>query len=448
MSFFGQETLIKTLFIMLEFKFYEVQMNRPAILLILTLVVLVAGGLFGSLSSANFFPDPGPDLPRIYIRNDGSVKPETVPIERTGNLYKLKSNVVHYTIEIQRDNIVLDGAEYSILGNASRIKGYDDGNNGVILNGRNNVNITRLNFEQGDTGIRISGSSNISVIDNTFSNGLLTGIILQDSTQVLIENNEFTDLQTDIDVPSVRLNGSKNTFRNNTLTGNAYGVEISGSSNVVTDNKIEIASQSVRLGASDSNIIAGNKITGDLSLVGCSNNIILGNNLTGVRMLLGSNNTFFGNHIVNHLSLGAIEFTEWAVNNTFYGNNFAAGSKVRFNDAGPIFWDNGTIGNYWEDYNETDNNGDGIGDSPYVIAGIKWDNDIGGDVSFAADQDNYPLMTPFEIPLTPTPSPEPQQDPEPFSTTIVVASVITVVVVSIGLLVYFKKRKVRSGNKT
>jgi parallel beta-helix repeat protein len=213
---------------MSEFRFYEVQMKRTAIVLILTLVLLVAKTLSANLSSANFFPDPGPDpgpdLPRIYIRNDGSVEPETVPIEITGSIYKLTNNVVHHTMEIQRDNIVLDGVGYSILGNASRIKGYDDGNNGVIINGRSNVNITRVNFEQGDTGIRISGSTNISVIENTFSNGLLTGIILKDSTQVLIENNEFTDLQTDIEVPSVSLNGSKITFRNNTLAGSAYGV--------------------------------------------------------------------------------------------------------------------------------------------------------------------------------------------------------------------------------
>jgi parallel beta-helix repeat protein len=413
-----------------------------ALSLILTLMLLVAGALFANLSSANFFPDPGPDLPRIYIRNDGSVEPAAAPIERTGNIYKLTSNVVHYTIEIQRDNIVLDGVGYSILGNASRIKGYDDGNNGVIINGRNNVNITRVNFKQGDTGIRISGSSNISVIDNSFSNGICTGIEVKDSTQILIETNVFTDLQTDISVPSVKLNGSKNTFRNNTLTGNAYGVEITGSSNVITDNKIEIAFQSVRLGAADSNIIARNKITGDLSLVGCSNNIILGNNLTGVRMLLGSNNTFFGNHMVNNLSLGAIEFTEWAVNNTFYGNNFAAGSKVRFNDAETTLWDNGTLGNYWEDYNGTDSNGDGIGDSPYVITGVKWDNDVGGDVSVVIGQDNYPLMAPYEIPSTPTPSPEPQQESELFPTTVVAAaSGVFATAIGIGLIIYFKKRK-------
>lgn len=51
-------------------------------------------------------------------------------------------------------------------------------------------------------------------------------------------------------------------------------------------------------------------------------------------------------------------------------------------------WDNGTTGNYWSNYNGTDNNGDGIGDTPYVI-----DHN---------NQDNYPLMTEFIIPEFPS----------------------------------------------
>jgi len=410
-------------------------MKRVTIPLILTLTLFVAGALFANLSFANFFPDPGPDLPRIYIRSDGNVKPETVPIERTGDIYKLTNNVVQYTIEIQCDDIVLDGAGYSILGSASRIKGYDDGNNGVIVNGRNNVNITRVNFEQGDTGIRISGSTNISVIDNTFSNGLLTGIILQDSTQVLIENNEFTDLQTDIEVPSVSLNGSKITFRNNTLAGSAYGVKIYGASNVISDNKIETTCHSIELNAAYSTLITGNKITGTVLLAGCSNNKISGNNMTSIRLLIGSNNTLFDNYIT------AIELSEFAVNNTFYGNTFAAGLEVRFNDAETTLWDNGTIGNYWEDYNGTDSNGDGIGDSPYVITGVKWDNDVGGDVSFAADQDNYPLMAPFITSQSTTTSQEPNPEKETFPAIPVTIASATAVAVVVSLMVYFKKRK-------
>lgn len=87
-----------------------------ALTFILTLLLFsaVADAVFVGIVAANVFPDPGPDLPRIYIRNDGSVEPATAPIERTGNLYKLTDNILLYTIEIQRDNIILDGAGSSV----------------------------------------------------------------------------------------------------------------------------------------------------------------------------------------------------------------------------------------------------------------------------------------------------------------------------------------------
>ena len=42
--------------------------------------------------------------------------------------------------------------------------------------------------------------------------------------------------------------------------------------------------------------------------------------------------------------------------------------------------------------------------------------------------------------IQPTPSPEPTPESNPFQTTLVIACVITVAILSIGLLVYFKKR--------
>ena len=433
-------------------------MKRTAItlILILTLLMLMAAGAqFANISSANFFPEPGPDLPRIYIRNDGSVEPATAPIERTGNLYKLTDNVVLYTIEIQRDNVVLDGAGHTIQGNASRIKGYDDGNNGVIVAERKNVNITRLNFEQDDTGVRISSSSHINVVDNSFFNGTERGVVVQDSTFVLIEANDFADIWSDY--PSVRCSGSENTIRNNIITGSARGIKIAGSSNVMSDNRIESIFPII-LDCANSNTIARNNITGpatsslpDQNYKGtegialftqCSNNIISGNNLTGfsgqaIRIVFdGSNNTIYGNYMANNQF--AIALQEGAVNNTFYGNTFTADScKIAIHDAYGNLWDNGTIGNYWGDYNGTDGNGDGIGDTPCTVIGFKWDNDIDGFVSFVSGQDNYPLMAPYDVEHDAVVLPQ----AEPFLAVLVAAaSVAAVVVVGAGLLIYFKKR--------
>jgi parallel beta-helix repeat protein len=425
-------------------------MTRNALILLTLLMFLVAETQFTSISSANFFPDPGPDLPRIYIRSNGNIEPATVPIERTGNIYKLTGNIILYTIEIQRDNIVLDGAGHSILGNSSRFK-YDDGNNGVIVAGHNNINITRLSFEQGDTGVRISKSSNINIVGNTFSNGINTGVSLQDSTHILIEDNDFIDTGGN-DHHSVSCSGSKNIIRNNRLIGSVRGIDLEGQSNVISDNKIESVLP-IMMDLADSNIIARNKITGPayqnfsgnegIALFrNCSNNIIFGNSITGFRSQAirtvwrwCSNNTFYGNYFANNGF--AVALQEEAVNNIFYGNTFAADSCNISGLADLAHWDNGTIGNYWGDYKGKDNNGDGIGDTPYIVNSIKWDNKVRGPVSFVAGQDNYPLMNPiyFEYYTNILPKTE-------TSTTgaLVVVSVAFVAVAFVGLIVYFKKR--------
>jgi parallel beta-helix repeat protein len=421
------------------------------LIILALLMLLVAGAQFKIFSSANFFPDPGPDLPRIYIRSNGSVEPATAPIERAGNLYKLTDNIAFFTIEIQRDNIVLDGAGRTVQGNASRIKGYDDGNNGVIVAGHNNVNITHLSFEQGDTGIRVSKSSNVNIVGNTFRNGINKGISLQESTYSLIEDNNFIDVGRN-DQPAVLCSGSKNTIRNNRLIGSIRGIDLEGQSNIILGNKIESVSPII-MDLADSNVIARNKITGPAyqNFTGsegialfrnCSNNIIFGNNITGFKgqairtVWACSNNTIYGNYMANNGF--AVALYEGAVNNIFYGNTFAVDSCNISGRADLALWDNGTIGNYWGNYNGADSNGDGIGDAPYTVNGFKWDNDVGGLVSFVADQDNYPLMAPYDIEhdtvvLPPGP---------PFQTVLVmVVSVIAVVGVGAGLLFYHKKRK-------
>ena len=61
-----------------------------------------------------------------------------------------------------------------------------------------------------------------------------------------------------------------------------------------------------------------------------------------------------------------------------------------YNESEPVhLWDNGNVGNFWSDYNGTDSNSDGIGDTPYVIDVL--------------NMDRYPLATSLVAPPKMTP---------------------------------------------
>ena len=162
----------------------------------------------------------------------------------------------------------------------------------------------------------------------------------------------------------------------------------------------------------DSNMIARNKITGPANqnfsgnegialFRNCSNNIIFGNSITGFRnqairtLWRCSNNTFYGNYFENNGV--AVDLQEEAENNIFYGNTFAIDSCNISGLADLALWDNGTIGNYWGNYKGKDNNGNGIGDTPYIVNSIKWNNEVRESVSLVAGQDNYPLVGSYDF---------------------------------------------------
>jgi parallel beta-helix repeat protein len=92
-------------------------------------------------------------------------------------------------------------------------------------------------------------------------------------------------------------------------------------------------------------------------------------------------NTITRNNITNSALEGII--FEDASNNIIYYNNFVnnAIQATAYEDK-VNSWDNGSVGNFWSDYNGTDGNTDGIGDTPYLIN--------------ATNQDRFPLVNPWD----------------------------------------------------
>ena len=120
-------------------------------------------------------------------------------------------------------------------------------------------------------------------------------------------------------------------------------------------------------------IVLINSSNGKLFNNNCSNNYFAG------IQLFSSHNFLISGNLISASSYYGIHIAYGSSNNTIYNNTFINNHINAFDDGNLNFWDNGTIGNYWDDYSGVDANDDGIGDSPYVIEGI------------AGSTDNYPI---------------------------------------------------------
>jgi parallel beta-helix repeat protein len=275
----------------------------------------------------------------IYIRPDGSIYPSNPPMKRDGDLYTLTGNV-SVGIIVEKDNIVIDGAHYTVrgywpLGSVEYWVGID-------LSERSNVTVR-----------------NINVI------GFYNGITLDESSFNVISGNSITD-----NIGSIGLyRCSNNVIVGNNITANHNGVGVGDSKyNRLSGNNITNNGNSgVYLSSSSDNIICGNYIA---------------NNSDGIFFNDSPNNTITGNIIAANKGRG-IYFPSWVSpsnNNTIYHNNFVNNTYQVSSSGSMNVWDNGVEGNYWSDYTGQDLNGDGIGDTPYTID--------------ESNQDRYPLMAP------------------------------------------------------
>ncbi len=186
----------------------------------------------------------------------------------------------------------------------------------------------------------------------------------------------------------ISYNGYSNLIYANTVQ-NSGGIELSTDANIVANNTVTNCSIGVGIrGRGNANAIFRNIIT----------------NCFGVGLYKtesGGGNIFYANYVASNYWGAKIAYTALIPSAaTLYHNNFVSNVQQQVNCdpnetitvAGMNFtrqlyhagiFDNGNEGNYWSDYNGTDANGDGVGDTPYVID--------------ANRADHYPLMSAFNI---------------------------------------------------
>jgi nitrous oxidase accessory protein len=272
----------------------------------------------------------------------------------------------------------------------------------------------------------------------------------------IIANNTINKL--------LKIHGSLNLISANEIDSSHYssGIYLNGSFNCIVGNSF----LSMEMDDCNSNIIIGNSFVSldlkEFGKGGCSDNIISKNRVNGDRgindgiwLWEGENNTISGNSICNcenGLTLGTVGST--AVANSIYLNNFVNNTKhvisLSGSDHSINHFDSGIKGNYYDDYQGNDANWDGVGDSPYIIQETRWEEELKSDVTIVFFQDNYPLMSLFDIDDLSVELPEWASLlitlPEPATSTpfpiipVVTVTVAVVAVIGAGLLVYLKRR--------
>jgi parallel beta-helix repeat protein len=174
------------------------------------------------------------------------------------------------------------------------------------------------------------------------------------------------------------------TVKNLIVKGGAYGIFLRHASNVTLSNNTVIetsvpfaqsqGTSGIYVLGGGNNVIVGNRIANNFRGIALRDNIeqnfivendITDNHYAGLTLLNASKNLIYHNNLVNNTYKHVYD------EGTYRGRNLSLNT-----------WDIRKEGNFWSDYNSTDENGDGIGDTPYKVN--------------SNNEDRYPLMKPWD----------------------------------------------------
>jgi len=299
--------------------------NRKIIVAIalLCLIIVLFTQIELSQGNPSLIEDIYPILPSITIESNGTISPSDMPVKQVGDIYYLTGNISHYTIFIKRDNITLDGKGFTLLGNTTMA--------GAGINvGANNVTVKNFVIKTFPVGIAPYKGA-INIINNTISD-CNAAVHFAYESHILVSGNVLKDNDAGIHLRQCNFN----TIDGNIIINNTKGIYLQDNSqNTISDNTIRINLNGAYLSNARTNFFMKNNFT---------------LNACGANMVASKDNQFYLNN--------------------FESNTVDAGLA----DRPPNSWNNGSLGNYWSSYAGSDVDGDGVGDSPHVLDANNRDN--------------------------------------------------------------------------
>ena len=272
---------------------------------------------------------------------------------------------------------------------------------GFYLRYGDHCNISSNTANENDLGIYLYGSYDNTISDNTANNNDIGIINVYNSNNNAIFGNTANENTCSI----LLSNSTDNTVSDNTANNNNnYGIELycsydntvssntanenndngirsyNSSGNTVSDNTVNNNDYSgIYLWLSNDNTVSGNTVNenyyhgiylhySDSNTV--SSNTANDNGYRGIYLHYSDNNIIILNNFINN-EFNAHTYSSINIWNSQEQITYTHQSNTYIN----------YLGNYWDDYTDTDSDGDGIWDNPYNID---------------SDKDNYPLVEPWE----------------------------------------------------
>ncbi len=421
----------------------------------------------------------------LTINADGSIT-GTDKLHRNGNTYTFTGDISH-TIRVEKGNIVIDGAGYTLRGSLSE----DPPQAIILLNGVGGVTIKNLNVKGFGSVISLESSGN-TITGCTLN--CQAGIWLRGAMGNSITDNVFVDAK-----PGVGFHvSSGNVFRDNRFVNSTFIISLEGddfSNDVDTSNTID--GKPIYYIINQKDLVIDRKShpeIGYLALQGCINVTVkdlwiddapapISGPSSGIILKNTTNSTITHNHFThlwagiylynsygnlvvdNYLANGthgivitaeqANTITNNTIENNEVGISLLGSAQVIYRNNlinniqqvhstdwheynykplpnGIHVWDSDGEGNYWSDSATVDNNHDGIAGKAYLISQVR------------LNIDHYPLAAPVEIPafVEPTQAPtQPPNNPSNLSEWILPFLIVAVVGVFAVLFLYAIKRK-------